>query len=297
MATRAEKQAYTRKLRDILAQFEDMEMAVVRDNIEFLQQIRRELRASLADSPSQWTQRIVDEQLRQIERLVIWYEARLTERVTQGVDNTAVMGSNFVVEPLQAAGAGGLVIGPTPPQINTLRQFSADLVRGISQDLNNQLSLQIRMAGLGQKTPFQTMKDVTRILGVEAGSNRVTRSIAYRAERVVRTDLGRAFNLSIHAQQLHTAGIVPGTEKSWMATADLRTRRTHLRAHRQQVPVDKPFKVGNSELMYPLDPSGEAKETVQCRCRSVTVHPDIGYIATPLDGRVAAMLKKGESDG
>jgi len=71
-----------------------------------------------------------------------------------------------------------------------------------------------------------------------------------------------------------------------VATGDGRTRDSHLAAHGQVVDVDKPFEVGGAELMHPHDPAGPAKETINCRCRSVTIHPDIGPIPSPLDERV-----------
>lgn len=54
--------------------------------------------------------------------------------------------------------------------------------------------------------------------------------------------------------------------KKWRSAAGSRTRKSHRKANGQVVPLDKPFKVGSSKLMYPGDPAGEAKEIVNCRC-------------------------------
>ncbi|ADO57431.1 phage minor head protein [Paenibacillus polymyxa] len=54
--------------------------------------------------------------------------------------------------------------------------------------------------------------------------------------------------------------------KKWRSAAGTRTRKSHRKANGQVVPLDEPFKVGDSKLMYPGDPSGEAKEIVNCRC-------------------------------
>lgn len=58
-------------------------------------------------------------------------------------------------------------------------------------------------------------------------------------------------------------------EKEWVATADDRTRDTHAEVDGQRVPIDEPFKVGGSELMFPGDPNGEPGEVIQCRCTEV----------------------------
>ncbi|MGO4953097.1 phage minor head protein [Paenibacillus sp. DRB1-1] len=54
--------------------------------------------------------------------------------------------------------------------------------------------------------------------------------------------------------------------KKWRSAAGTRTRKSHRKANGQVVPLDEPFKVGDSKLMYPGDPSGKAKEIVNCRC-------------------------------
>ncbi|GIO84540.1 hypothetical protein J25TS5_14720 [Paenibacillus faecis] len=59
--------------------------------------------------------------------------------------------------------------------------------------------------------------------------------------------------------------------KKWRSAAGTRTRKTHRKANGQVVPLDEPFKVGDSKLMYPGDPAGEAKEIVNCRCTMQSV--------------------------
>ncbi|CCC85584.1 uncharacterized protein yqbB [Paenibacillus polymyxa M1] len=84
-----------------------------------------------------------------------------------------------------------------------------------------------------------------------------------RAQRVSRTMSTAAAN----------GGKLEGWKKSkiakgkkWRAAGGTRTRKSHRKANGQVVPLDEPFKVGDSKLMYPGDPSGEAKEIVNCRC-------------------------------
>jgi SPP1 gp7 family putative phage head morphogenesis protein len=54
--------------------------------------------------------------------------------------------------------------------------------------------------------------------------------------------------------------------KKWRSAAGSRTRKSHRKANGQVFRLDEPFTVGDSKLMYPGDPSGEAKEIVNCRC-------------------------------
>jgi hypothetical protein len=54
--------------------------------------------------------------------------------------------------------------------------------------------------------------------------------------------------------------------KIWNSIIDGRTRPAHRKAHRQKVPVNKPFIVGGEELRYPRDHRGSAKNIINCRC-------------------------------
>ncbi len=121
--------------------------------------------------------------------------------------------------------------------------------------------------------------------------------IAARAETIVRTEMNRVYNLSHHSQQQEMANQVPELRKRWIATADARTRPSHLAAHwrykDEPIPVSEPFKVGGARLMYPGDPAGPPNETVNCRCRSITIHPLVGDVEMGQDQAIGQMLGKG----
>ena len=57
-------------------------------------------------------------------------------------------------------------------------------------------------------------------------------------------------------------------KKEWVSFIDKKTRGSHKVANGQIVPLDEPFSVGNSLLMFPQDSSlgASAKEIVNCRC-------------------------------
>lgn len=98
----------------------------------------------------------------------------------------------------------------------------------------------------------------------------------FRGFTIARTEVISASNAATHfgvGRRYPTDGMT----KAWYATMDHRTRQTHKRANRQEVPFDKPFHVGNSELMFPGDGSlgAAAKETIQCRCSAL-------YYVSPL---------------
>lgn len=83
-----------------------------------------------------------------------------------------------------------------------------------------------------------------------------------RATRIARTESTAAWNSGALAALAEEGR----THKKWLATKDRRTRDSHLEANGQVVPLSRPFRVGESLLMMPGDPSGPPYETINCRC-------------------------------
>lgn len=63
------------------------------------------------------------------------------------------------------------------------------------------------------------------------------------------------------------------TRKTWHAIIDKRTRDTHKDINGTTIPIEDPFEVGDSLMMFPRDESmgASAGEIVNCRC-SVSYH-------------------------
>lgn len=85
------------------------------------------------------------------------------------------------------------------------------------------------------------------------------------AEMLAQTELTALANeRSIAAAQNQFQG---KASKRWRTVGDGRVRATHSKAEGQTVPIDQPFSVGGSSLMYPGDSNGALRETARCRCR------------------------------
>lgn len=68
--------------------------------------------------------------------------------------------------------------------------------------------------------------------------------------------------------QFQDAILTGKTRKGWRAIIDSRTRGTHVIANGTEIPIDQPFEVGESLLMFPRDVSlsPDPSEIVNCRC-------------------------------
>lgn len=108
--------------------------------------------------------------------------------------------------------------------------------------------------GLGQEDAARRIRSV---VGQEYAQ--------WRAARVARTEAHIAANLGSDLAARATG--LPMT-KEWLSAEDDRTRPSHSEADGQSVGIDDPFVVGGALLMYPGDPSGPAREVINCRCVS-----------------------------
>jgi HK97 family phage portal protein len=93
-----------------------------------------------------------------------------------------------------------------------------------------------------------------------------------RARTIARTEVISAFNGSGYTVAAQLPGDVVGGQE-WIATRDARVRPSHAEADGQRVRVGHPFAVGGAEMAYPGDPSGGAKNTVNCRCTMAFLTP------------------------
>ena len=289
------KQRYARELNALVARFDRLDNDTIRRLVALLQDLRKDIAATLLNNPSAYEQWRLTELQRSIEDNIQRFQSRAGDVLTAALLEAGQVGLEMVDKPLIAAGIVTNIVGLTPQIINIAADFSAMLIQDISDQLRHGIDAQLRLAALGQKSPFELMKAITNTMGVHAydgvwGTRRrpdVVRGVAARAEAIVRTELTRTMNLAHQSRAEQAAKTVPGMKKRWMATGDRRTRPAHLEAHwatyNNPIPVDQPFEVDGEKLMQPGDPLGSAGNTINCRCRMVLVAPSIGVIQTPAD--------------
>jgi len=291
VATAAERRAYARKLREIARSFDQLERATLQQSIQLLRDVRDRIAGQLTGT--EFSQFRVAEQQQALDDIINAYDAQARALANGSTRQAFALGERSVIEPLQDANIGVAFFRPSEAQVNILSQFSADLISGVTEDMRRKINTSIRMNALAGNSSLDAMRDITKLLfqttrPPSPRTRQPTKGVAYEAERILRTETNRTYNLASFAQQEQLAQDIPGLQKQWMATADNRTRLTHLEAHGKVVGIDEPFRLNGAELMYPGDPKGGPSETINCRCRSITVIPEIGPVATPLDEKIEA---------
>jgi len=107
-----------------------------------------------------------------------------------------------------------------------------------------------------------------------------------RGRTIARTEVAAAHNAGAFTAARATADSLgedpEQVVKEWNASADDRTRETHVEANGQQVfGMDTPFDVGGYPLAFPGDPAGPPEEVINCRCWVSYLMPgDPGYPET-----------------
>lgn len=58
------------------------------------------------------------------------------------------------------------------------------------------------------------------------------------------------------------------TTKTWITEGDSKVRGSHVEVDMMQIPIDEPFFVGDSQMMFCRDDSlgASAREICNCRC-------------------------------
>jgi len=291
--TAAERAAYVKSLDDLSKRFDNLDHNTIKNLISLLQDVRRDMSDVLSSGPSDFETARLTQLRASVDNIVARFEAQLMPSLAQSLTDAHAIGAAEVLEPLAAAGVQFNMISPAV--LNVASEFSAELVQNIGDDMRQSINGALRRAALGQESPFQAMRRVTDALGVKARDgvwgrrNRpeVVSGVAARSEAIVRTEITRIHNVGHDSQQRILADRVPGLRKRWQARGDSRTRRAHLGTHRrtfsEPILIKQKFRVGNAKLRFPADPRGPAEQTINCRCRVLTVHPEIGVVPTPAD--------------
>lgn len=90
------------------------------------------------------------------------------------------------------------------------------------------------------------------------------------------TSVERAANVAVNEsnliyghEELQQAIDLGYTRKTWRTENDLRVRQTHSEIEGRTIPIDEPFLVGDSLMLFPKDQytyNADPKEVVNCRC-------------------------------
>lgn len=241
---------------------------------QILTTVRKQVLAEIAGAPADsFTGYRQTQILGEIDRLLTESGATIRTEVAGGIG--ASWDEGVAMLPAMARGAGVSVttFGISSHLMEQIRDFAWGRVNAVTTDAQARIRAEITMGILGQKTPQE-------IAGAIAGTLErpgVFKSIAERAEVIVKTEMGRAFSMAHQASLEAAADTLPDLEKMWLHAGHPKTPRIyHLHMHGNTTPVDTPFLVGSIAMMYPRDPKAPISEIINCGCVHVAWMPEFG---------------------
>lgn len=278
--------AYARKLDAIARSVDRLEAEQVRGAMRMLADLRWRLLDALAAIPPQadgtYSATVRRALLDSVQAQMVAYGQRYSTFTLEGLERAWMAGAQAMPEAFEAAGLESFF---TPDlsraQIDVASQFTTDLIRNLTTQIRERITREITLAVLGGKPAFQVMQEIARVLRTVPGREGMG-TFAYQAERIVRTEMNRAYSLANEARQQQVAATVPDMRKYWVDAEDARVRPAHAEAGSRYrpggdpgpIPVKDAFSVGGERMRYPHDPLASAKNTIFCRCRVVLFHPE-----------------------
>ncbi len=216
-----------------------------------------------------------------------------SENAVKALNLTIHAGLPGLDAPLVQAAFGNTVDLLTLP----MQQFATDVKISVRR---------VALAGDGRHEELLRLRDKISGAGFAAAQ--------YKAERIIRTELGRVFNGAAFERMTSLAKDFPFLRKGWRATKDKRTRLGHVQAGEtyargKGIPMAQPFKlqvydqrpgkpitlIGVASLQYPVDPNVQpagrvgAGATIMCRCNGF-VDVDLAAFAAFTKARVSVIV-------
>jgi hypothetical protein len=269
-STRADIRAYQKKTNEILRKVGKIDKDAVKKVSVFL----RQMRADIADAVTRATgfdQLHFTQILSDIEGAINVFQQRYHDVLISAIGDAWQGGKELIDLPLAAA---NIRFAPSPvidlDYIEFLQQYSASLIKDLGKQIQRRVDSALRLAMLGAKNSNEAMAEVGKIL---------RKRTVYDAERIVRTEVSRTLNLSAQRRMQDADDKIPELRKYWLHTTDSRVRPSHLNVGYATNPnfggtpirVNEKFTIGGERVNGPHDPALSAEETINCRCRVVTI--------------------------
>ena len=216
---------------------------------------------------------------------VAQFQRQAQDIMQQGVAKMSELGITSTEPAVDLLSLTAVPVQGLSPTLTVIAlDYSADLIQQISEQTLQRINGELTRAILGEMNPYQAMQKVDQAMGMTGFG------VSNKAEKIVRTELTRAYGANTKAQNDITIDRIPEqyrslVTKTWHWTHDNRTREEHrLSPEQATVPYDMPFMVGGEELDYPGDPKGSAWNIINCRC----------YVTYDYSAAVEAMAAEAE---
>lgn len=245
-------------------------IAIQRDTAGEITRLLKEaddkIRIELAGQPSDYKQWYLPRLQQSIRQILEEQGGAASSAVAGGAEKAWAAGVDLVDKPIAAGGISIVAALPAidRDQLVAMKSFMTDRMQDVSTTMINRANTQLGLVVIGAQAPSDAVREISKT--IEGGRD--------RAITIVRTEVGRAYATAAQARLQQAGEEVPGLMKQWRRSGKRQSRLSHDLADGQIRPVDEPFLVGGTEIMFPRDPKAPAKHTINCGCVHLPYMPD-----------------------
>lgn len=228
-----------------------------------LVELQEEIRASLRAMPSEFEAARLEMLLRQVDAQLLSWSRKAKGLMSDAIEGAWELGPDLVNAPFRALGADLPNILLPPSLLDELVAEGVELMDGVGTVARKRIHGSLERGLLGGISPQQVMQEISTDLRAPGPF----RYVAFRAEAVTRTEMGRVHSKAGDRRLRDAVEHVPGLAKQWIWSG--KGRSSHASANHQVRAVGEPYDVGGERLQFPRDPAGSPGNTVFCACESV----------------------------
>lgn len=255
----AKERAFRKKVNALIKNAGALEDQAVKRVIKLLDVARRDVAATVAST--EWQAYYLPQMKAATERALETFAGQYGVVLRDAQREFWETGIEMVDLPLRTIGIAAAIPEIDVTALSIMQGYSSDLVTNLSKSAIQKINQELTLGIMGQKSPYEVMQAVGRNLKDKS----VFKSIAARADTIIRTETGRVLEMAGQARKEAAAKVVPGLQKQWFyGHSPKMPRLAHLVIDGQIRDVDQPFDVGGEKLMYPRDPAGSAANTIRC---------------------------------
>lgn len=256
--------------------------------------------------------------LAEVDRMIQDATAAIATDATSGLKTMADLGQAAGDEPMKAAQLNVRKALPAmdPTLVTVAGDQLVDLLTPPMQQFATDVKVALRGVALAGDQKFEAIQRLQNKISGQGFDN-----AQYRAERIVRTELGRTFNEATYSRLVQLAAEFRFLRKGWRSTKDGRVRIGHAEAGQtytrgKGIPLGERFRIrvydergkaqgkapklmGVASLRFPIDPHGQpegklaAGATILCRCNAF-VDFDLDQFAAWSKARVSVAVGQPE---
>lgn len=156
--------------------------------------------------------------------------------------------------------------------LDTMARRATPVITGYAEEFREEVGRQVQVGMLSGAPIDEIARNVGLTVKEPAGP---FRTAAARCRFIAANETQAVANEAIWARYQDAAARIEGLQKEWVTAGDGRVRPSHFPLDGVTIPMDDDFDVNGHPAAHPHDPRLPMSERARCRCRLVSVVPEV----------------------